>query len=213
MRKFFKFIWLCIKTAFRHSRSIIDTYAFFVGLILALINYFEPVWVPEKWLIKMNSLFLIPIMIVTSILVLVRLLISPFWVYQERDEQANKKEAELNFKLKEQEKRLDEREKNKEISEQLGKYWIEAQQLMSVCKKQKEIIYPGDIDTWFYNTCAFIKENLGTVALAKFNNKSNPQQYTALGGDIKKPYIDFWNFLNIHSYNLNEIIDNLTKSF
>lgn len=101
MGEFFKFIWLCFKMAFKHSKSIIDLCSFFLGLGLPLLFFIKPKWLTDGLEQKMNFLYFLVPMSVATVLVLARLLISPFWVWQERDRLAKKTEADLKSQLAE----------------------------------------------------------------------------------------------------------------
>ena len=108
---FFKFVRLCIKMACRHSKSIIDIYSFIAAILLVVIgvfNCFKPLWFPEEWFkIMTPPMYLIPAIILAILVASFRFIISPFWAYQEREEEAKKKEAELNLQILEQKKIAD----------------------------------------------------------------------------------------------------------
>ena len=84
---FWRFVWLCIREAWRTSWEKADTGATAVGVILGVVVHYVP-----KWESAVNNLlWQIPIACLASITV-TRLLLSPFLVYRTRDNEA--KEAE-----------------------------------------------------------------------------------------------------------------------
>lgn len=199
--------------AFRHSRGILDMYSVIAGVIIALIAFikiFALSWVPDKWLTIISSpLYLIPIIIFLALFVFARLIISPFWVYQEHVQKSKQKESELNYEIKKQQELLYEKEKKKIIKDGLGDLLCKAQELKMKCRTPSAIISEGDITKWYKEAYAFIDMYLGKSELGLFVNTTNPQQYVQLTETILPQYASFWSTLSIYSYNIAEIVKSL----
>jgi len=96
MAGYFRFVWLCVKMAFRHHRSVIDIAALTAGILLPLLNTVYRFYGVSGQENTVNDLAWEIVSGACIIVVLVRLLCSPYWVYQETLSRARTAESGLN---------------------------------------------------------------------------------------------------------------------
>ena len=96
-----KFYGRCFVMAFRHSYGIADGIGFFLGIAAGIIIKIYP----ETATAMINLLWQIP-MVAFALIYAVRLLLSPYWLYQEREAQALQSENTLQLESKGTEERL-----------------------------------------------------------------------------------------------------------
>jgi hypothetical protein len=84
MRSFGKFILLCLRESFRHSRSVVDLCSTVVGIAVPLIQKFWPQWFASHGVKDVSDLaWQIPLGGLAAV-TLGRILISPYWVWREQ---------------------------------------------------------------------------------------------------------------------------------
>lgn len=125
MREFGGYLWLCVRTAFRH-KSIIDICSTALGILVPLtVSMLKKFGVANQEDAMNNLFWQIPIG-AAAVWVFARLLVSPYWVYKEAQAKAQMNLSQLgeeSDKLKSQIARQSELAR-KEKDERLGKIYL-----------------------------------------------------------------------------------------
>lgn len=98
MPSFLKFLAACIGMAWKHSWATVDTLSTLIGLLLPFLLWLKPKWLPVMSESNLGQLaWAVPIGGVVAV-VLIRLLLSPYWLYMQRDQQADNDVRKLETK-------------------------------------------------------------------------------------------------------------------
>lgn len=98
----------------------------------------------------------IPLMALGAVFA-VRLLLAPYWIYQERDKQATDTEERLHNEIKQKERVLQNRERRKYLREQLGIFYREGHDI------KWSMAFPNlqstrDWNSWLKRVPQFLKQ-------------------------------------------------------
>jgi hypothetical protein len=121
---FFNYYRRFFAVAFKHPFGVADGISTALGILLPIIGRLHP-----KWTAGVGDLaWQVPL---TAFLALVgiRLILAPYWIYRNREDQAKNAETQLRQQISQMAVGLDERAKYKETREQLGQYMAEGQEL------------------------------------------------------------------------------------
>jgi hypothetical protein len=171
------FVWLCLKSAFRHPIwEKTQGIATAIIVVLGFITFIAPrllSFVPKfsEWAV---------VAFVLAAVVLFRLLMSPYWVYRAVYHERDKAESERDRIKAELEREIEERKKAASSKKLRDTIVLQLSRLMDAGEKilvrlrglQSGAEIEAEAEKWFSGAQDFLNVSLGETGLAWFRNTS-----------------------------------------
>jgi hypothetical protein len=193
MRPFFRYCGLVAWTAYRHSFSLTQNVLFGLFIAVGVASKMVPALKAELTKAGIDVTGIETALIVLVLIVASRIVLAPYWLYQQQAEVIRKQSLQLKKRLS-----------RKQIREQIGKF-MERGKRFIVFIHGNEIIPEAEITAWDDEVKTWLNENLDSSYGARFRNpKINPQ--APLG--IESPDVrDAWEAVRFRLHNLAEILE------
>jgi hypothetical protein len=154
-----KFYWLWLYGAFRHPWGLQDFVGGVLGLLFPLLRKAHPNW--EAALGELA--WQIPLAILAA-LFLVRLIASPYWMYQKRHAEAVGSEEDLRKQISDLQAQLNNRVQRGEVSRKLQELHARGYSLRAeIVNSGDDVpsgVYRGQLVTWCQSVFDYLSDNV-----------------------------------------------------
>jgi hypothetical protein len=172
---FFQYYWKVFSTAFVHSPDTAQTIIFFLIIAAGLLTYYVPA---VKMTVDLSGWQVAAITF--GLVVIARLILAPYWIWQEEHEARIK--AETTSRTIEYRDKLVTKDRAKFVGP-LQKFYASGAALQRVLLSKTVTdaeIDQADIDAnkWLNEVAAWIQTNMGAAAVSRFINNSDKNSYS-----------------------------------